>query len=456
MLLLHMLRATMMMTTTTMMMMMMLMTMTMMWHGVYGHTTCSAVSMRQVTTVTCLFDKDISNNDFNVFYFPTPQSQSDMVLACNRQKTGGLICDVGKDVKFSQDQTVSSELILARPSPVNTAPGGQYVCQALTGSNEPVQRCNVTFTSLPSLPPVTPHILPQGNNGDDSDHLGAVAVFFLLLIIIAVIVVCVLFYICRERIRKWCSGPIRQNWPGATGDPEELETAVKASAVEEGGSQGESLLAGDSPEDSVLQEIPQGLPQFFFKKGWTDGKARAEREMEAKNALAQGQRQKNKDMQGTTAQEAADQTQSLSFWQRNSWIPGSTRKEEKRQQTKEPNPKSHGTEGRQGNPFVKRYEEEDDFVDASQGDTDLQHLGASHPPVNVPIASEAIYVLDTAGQRGSQTESKKEKKARKDKEQKEKKAKEKEKKEKEKKEKEEKKAEEDRLKAEAKAAKQKK
>ncbi|KAL8582798.1 hypothetical protein ACOMHN_061121 [Nucella lapillus] len=390
--------------------------------------TCTAVTTRLSTYVTCHFGFDVSKNkrDMNVqFFYPDMAVRAETPLMCNYDGTDNLKCLLSKDVIF--DRKVSDDISFTRPPAVDKV-GGQYVCQVAPPlANTDIVPCKLTFIDV-----------------------------FLLLIIIAVIVVCVLFYICRERIRKWCSGPIRQNWPGATGDPEELETAVKASAVEEGGSQGEPLLARDSPEDFVLQEIPQGLPQFFFKMGWTDGKARAEREMEAKNALAQGQRQKNKDMQGTTAQEAADQTQSPSFWQRNSWIPGSTRKEEKRQQTKEPNPKSHGTEGRQGNPFVKRYEEEDDFVDASQGDTDLQHLGASHPPVNVPIASEAIYVLDTAGQRGSQTESKKEKKARKDKEQKEKKAKEKEKKEKEKKEKEEKKAEEDRLKAEAKAAKQKK
>ncbi|KAL8582795.1 hypothetical protein ACOMHN_061118 [Nucella lapillus] len=191
-------------------------------------------------------------------------------LMCNYDGTDNLKCLLGKDVIF--DRNVSDDISLTRP-PAGDKVGGQYVCQVAPPlANTDIVPCKLTFIDIPTEPPTIPEF----------DYLGAVADVFLLLIITAVIVVCVLFYIRRERIRKWCSGPIRQNWPGATGDPEELETAVKASAVEEGGSQGESLLAGDSPEDSVLQEIPQGLPQFFFKKGWTDGKARAEREMEAK------------------------------------------------------------------------------------------------------------------------------------------------------------------------------
>ncbi|KAL8567176.1 hypothetical protein ACOMHN_046586 [Nucella lapillus] len=246
--------------------------------------TCTAVTTRLSTHVTCHFGFDVSKNkrDMNVqFFYPDMTVRAETPLMCNYDGTDNLKCLLGKDVIF--DRNVSDDISFTRP-PAGDKVGGQYVCQVAPPlANTDIVPCKLTFIDIPTEPPTIPELLPQGNDDDDSDYLGAVAHVFLLLIITAVIVVCVLFYIRRERIRKWCSGPIRQNWPGATGDPEELETAVKASAVEEGGSQGESLLAGDSPEDSVLQEIPQGLPQFFFKKGWTDRKARAEREMEAKS-----------------------------------------------------------------------------------------------------------------------------------------------------------------------------
>ncbi|KAL8624561.1 hypothetical protein ACOMHN_005862 [Nucella lapillus] len=197
---------------------MLLMLMLMMPDVINGRTTCIALSTRQDTTnVTCLFGKDISQNDFNVQFFQTLQSEAKMVLACNRLPAGGLICDKQKDVDFDEEATIASHLTLSvRPPPTRDndnkqTQGGQYLCQTVPGvEGEKAQRCSVTYTTtsvvapqdirdtaLPPKPANTENVFRREKDGSDP----LITCFFVLfiLLIVAGIIVCVFCYKKRAR-----------------------------------------------------------------------------------------------------------------------------------------------------------------------------------------------------------------------------------------------------------------
>ncbi|XP_076457870.1 uncharacterized protein LOC143291717 isoform X2 [Babylonia areolata] len=206
-------------------------------------TTCIAVTDVFSTNVTCLFGRNMSKLNFNVkFFYPDRNAEPETALACNTKRFGGLVCHKGNGVVFDETQEINDYVTFTRPSSI-TVLRGEYLCQAIPHVGGSLDYCTLTYREIPQLAVQTP--TPQPPEQEGSDPVVIVLIIIVLLLIIAVIIVCVILYIQRDRIRKWCLGAL---WPGAVGDPRE-----------------------NDPQSPRATTIPEGLPQYFYNLGWRDG-----------------------------------------------------------------------------------------------------------------------------------------------------------------------------------------
>ncbi|KAL8609822.1 hypothetical protein ACOMHN_052876 [Nucella lapillus] len=171
-----------------------------------GAITCTAVTTRSRTEVTCYFGQDISQSKrgFNVrFYYPDQSTFKYTPLMCNFLQNGGLLCQNGSDVIFNR--MVSDQIQFTSPAAVDKV-GGQYVCQVDPHPpNTDIVPCNLTHTdayreipmsSPPATTPATNVILTYIQT---NIALTTVVVVFLVLLSVALIFA-VLFKLCQHRI----------------------------------------------------------------------------------------------------------------------------------------------------------------------------------------------------------------------------------------------------------------
>lgn len=245
-----------------------MMVMLMMSADTYGHTVCSAVSTVRETTVTCLFGKDISQQGFTVLFFPTPRSNGEMVLACNAQPSGRLICDKRKDVKFDETQQVTDQLTLTRPPSENTL-GLQYMCEGVPRV-EDVNRCSVVDAAI-VLPATTKeNILSQGKDGTE---LFPIVNFALIIVCAIAVIICVTWYIKRHR-QTSTKDPETGGSPPTKETPQETSSEQPAKDLQDSNTtaqetqHGDENKAQDKPGSSVTGDETEDINFFLHPMRW--------------------------------------------------------------------------------------------------------------------------------------------------------------------------------------------
>ncbi|XP_076457557.1 GTPase IMAP family member 8-like [Babylonia areolata] len=212
--------------------------------------TCNAVTSLHNTTVICLFEKDIgkSKDNFNVkFFYPDINSEPETVLACNRKRDGGLVCNKAEDVDFNETEKIGHFFTFKRPPSVEQL-GGKYLCQVIPQLTSTLHYCRLTYEDV--QPSETETRGDKEVLGDCVIHVSLLIVLTVLWGVVILVVTggCLLLHVKRERVAKWLTKQYTERlWPEATKESAETDT-----------------------ESSEATAIPSGVPRFCYKLGKRD------------------------------------------------------------------------------------------------------------------------------------------------------------------------------------------